>query len=978
MLLPVGHWLDHAGPSILHGSCARGYAQQHGGNSAASLQAAPLLPQTAMKTCDDATALDASIFTECEPVLAHKATAGWPAASRWSSPASLRQHYGALRFDVASGQLQMSLAEYLDYASSTAADFPYYIVETHFKGALGRLLQDYEPLPLFAHDLQPVPGTSSRPHWFLGGARTGSALHVDPRSSFGWNTCLFGCKRWCMLAPSTDLSRHGLDPPPASEGGPCGWFLAQLERLQAASAAGELTMRECVQRPGDVVYVPFGWHHCVLNCETSLAIAHTLVNSASLPPIWPRMRAQYPAFAVALREMLEHQNQIVLSGQRKPPYTELAAKLPAAAPTREQLERAVLATPPSSSADADKEPVRLRLSWQTLASSPSSSSSSSSSSILFVHVKWLDQRLQARPPLAQLVGGGGDRTRAENLIEGLWNYHEQLNALSCELLCRDASTLCLVLPAAAMDGQIDAHKQGKRNHDAKDGAETSLSRYRAALALHGLHVHGVVPEGGELAWAAQASSSSNATEMAILHADGSDPDERQRAAAVGWAVEKLPLSGCLVRAQSCGRTCHAGVGLSGPFEMTTTSRCKPGSVLMRVPLRQCLTSNDLSAGVAKRLPAPSFGSGEDESELRESGHARLMVALLELMIAEVLSPERQAVKSYLQGVCSERVLAAAGGHLLLWPVSSLAAERAGNSVAWERACRARASVAARRAELIRWGAPDLDLQRYLWAATVVQTRALALPGASCFALCPGIELPRHLTTGATAEIQLSCPDDDDHDRADGPTVQLVSRFSLQAGSVVSRCYEVDDPVCEYLDVFERYGFWATDATVHTAEVRVSSVDLYGDGGGAGGATVASGWRQDLIAEAALFGCDADFASWWVPDEAVDACPLVVAVRATLVEQGELTDADTASSTTVAALRRPIRREREVRAKLAQLFRAHLGGYATSIAQDAVDLRGAGRGGGRPLSADEETAARLVQFEKRLLLTHVRAFESEAE
>ena len=64
----------------------------------------------------------------------------------------------------------------------------------------------------------------------------------------------------------------------------------------------------------------------------------------------------------------------------------------------------------------------------------------------------------------------------------MWNYHEQLNALSCALLCRDASTLCLVLPAAAMDGQIDAHKQGKRNHDAKDGAETSLSRDRAALA----------------------------------------------------------------------------------------------------------------------------------------------------------------------------------------------------------------------------------------------------------------------------------------------------------------------------------------------------------------------------------------------------------------------------------------------------------------------------------------------------------------
>ena len=58
------------------------------------------------------------------------------------------------------------------------------------------LRTDYGPPPLFADDLSDVPGTRSKPHFFLGGARTGSLIHVDPRCACGWNACLFGAKRW--------------------------------------------------------------------------------------------------------------------------------------------------------------------------------------------------------------------------------------------------------------------------------------------------------------------------------------------------------------------------------------------------------------------------------------------------------------------------------------------------------------------------------------------------------------------------------------------------------------------------------------------------------------------------------------------------------------------------------------------------------------------------------------------------------------
>ena len=43
------------------------------------------------------------------------------------------------------------------------------------------LLSDYTRPPGFADALDEIPGTISRPHWFVGGPRTGSKLHDDTR-----------------------------------------------------------------------------------------------------------------------------------------------------------------------------------------------------------------------------------------------------------------------------------------------------------------------------------------------------------------------------------------------------------------------------------------------------------------------------------------------------------------------------------------------------------------------------------------------------------------------------------------------------------------------------------------------------------------------------------------------------------------------------------------------------------------------------
>ncbi|CAM9626042.1 unnamed protein product [Phaeothamnion confervicola] len=103
--------------------------------------------------------------------------------------------------------------------------------------------------PLICPPSSPGLGRDSM-HYFLGSARSGAPLHVHSDAA---NFVLMGSKRWWVVPPrAAEFSTKHIHR----------WLVEDFPRIPAAKRP-----LECVQRAGDLVYVPFDWGHGAINLE---------------------------------------------------------------------------------------------------------------------------------------------------------------------------------------------------------------------------------------------------------------------------------------------------------------------------------------------------------------------------------------------------------------------------------------------------------------------------------------------------------------------------------------------------------------------------------------------------------------------------------------------------------------------------------------------------------------------------------------
>lgn len=212
----------------------------------------------------------------------------WPAYKTWDTNALL-ELYKDVKFRAEA--VDWSLETYVQYMNNNQDESPLYLFDRNFldKMSVSNSKSDssaaYWPPECFGQDLFAVLG-DKRPDdkWLIvGPARSGSTYHKDPNATSAWNAVLRGSKYWIMFPSSSSApSPPGVyvsedqsevtSPLSIAE-----WLLGFHSEARKTPGCIEGICRE-----GEVLHVPSGWWHLVVNLETSIAITQNFVPESHL------------------------------------------------------------------------------------------------------------------------------------------------------------------------------------------------------------------------------------------------------------------------------------------------------------------------------------------------------------------------------------------------------------------------------------------------------------------------------------------------------------------------------------------------------------------------------------------------------------------------------------------------------------------------------------------------------------------------
>lgn len=237
----------------------------------------------------------------------------------------------------------------------------------------------------------------------------------------------------------------------------------------------------------------------------------------------------------------------------------------------------------------------------------------------------------------------------------------------------------------------------------------------------------------------------------------------------------------------------------------------------------------------------------------------------------------------------------------------------------------------------------LSQHQFAWSKLCVQTRGVDLGSSRGHALLPFIDMVNH-AYGSSANAHVRWEGGDD---GEGQAVLRAIR-PAQSGDEVLFCY---DGNADYLDLFNRYGFFDSTCSAHAVEMPLTLEELV---------DVTESAAQ-VKALKTLFSCLTEeiggVALCWVDARGFEF-PLMRLLRCAMLDDEELGRLDITAEQNdpwAAVSSHPIKAEQKALLSLQDILLRHLRGYTGNPSKGT-------RG---------ETAAQLISYERSLLETRLR-------